>query len=256
MNGAVNNGSVETSFVTPEIVRITFGHPSSNSLPRALLGELAKSIASASNQPQCRVIVLESAGTGAFCAGASFDELLSIENVADGEKFFSGFADVILALNDAPQVTIARVQGKCAGGGVGLACATDYTLAVDSAAVRLSELAIGIGPFTIGPIVKRRIGPAAFSELALSSEWRDSAWCHRHGLFTEIFPDVASLGGRLHDLSVKFSTYPQRATQQVKRMVGDGFSESLETLLAKRVRAVSELVVTPEAQALIRAAKK
>lgn len=250
------NGSVETTFATPAIARISFGHPSSNALPRALLGEIATAISSVSAGPECRVIVLESTGAGAFCAGASFDELISIKSVSDGELFFSGFAEVILALNNAPQVTIARVQGKCAGGGVGLACATDYTLAISSAAVRLSELAIGIGPFTIGPVVQRRIGPAAFSELALSAEWRDSNWSHRHGLFTEVFPDLASLEERLLELSHKFANYPRSATQQVKRLVGEGFSESLNDLLAKRVQAVSELVVTPQAQALIQAAKK
>lgn len=249
-------GSVTVSNPSPQCARIEFSHPSSNSLPRALLRELAAQIDAVSRLPEVRVIVLESAGVGAFCAGASFDELLKIKTVSEGEAFFSGFAEVILALSRVPQVTVARVHGKAAGGGVGLACATDYTLAVGSAAVRLSELALGIGPFTIGPVVQRRIGAAAFTELALCAEWRDAAWAERCGMFTEVFADIGALERRLLELTQRFASYPASATQRVKRMVNEDFTTNLEQLLAARVRAVSELVVTAEAQALIHAARK
>ena len=251
-----DHGEVTLSFSSPSIARVKFGHPRGNSLPRAVLTELAQKINQASASKSCRVIILESAGDGPFCAGASFDELTEIKSVDAGEKFFSGFAEVILALNQASQVTVAKIQGKCAGGGVGLACATDYSLALSGAAVRLSELAIGIGPFTIGPVVEQRVGAAAFTELALSAEWRDAEWAHRNKIFTELFPTEEELEKRLQELALKFASYPQAATTAVKRMVGEGARENLSELLKKRVRAVSELVVTAEAQALIAAAKR
>jgi methylglutaconyl-CoA hydratase len=254
-SNSIDSGDVTVAGAGSPIVTVRFGHPSSNSLPRALLGRLAQSIREAGAAHTTRVLILESSGTGPFCAGASFDELLAIKTVAEGERFFSGFAEVILALHEVPQPSIARVQGKCAGGGVGLACATDFTFAVRESAVRLSELAVGIGPFTIGPVVQRRIGSAAFSELALSAEWRDAEWAHRHGIFTEIFPDIGGVERRIVELSERLSGYPSSATTAVRRMAAEGFGEGLKELLAKRVRAVSELVVTPEAQALIAAAK-
>ena len=158
---------------TDGITTITFFHPQSNSLPGDLLRQLAKEITKAGKDPQAKVIILKSEGDKAFCAGASFDELISIKDLETGKRFFSGFAMVINAIRTAPKFVIARVQGKAVGGGVGIASAADYTLAVDSASVKLSELAVGIGPFVVGPAVERKIGTSAFTSLAINaSEWQ------------------------------------------------------------------------------------
>ncbi|HTF04230.1 MAG TPA: enoyl-CoA hydratase/isomerase family protein, partial [Bacteroidia bacterium] len=151
------NGQVTTT-VANGIARVTFFHPQSNSLPGNLLRKLAEEITAAGNNPEAKVIILQSEGEKAFCAGASFDELISIKDLATGKTFFSGFAGVINAMRKAPKFVIARVQGKAVGGGVGLACAADYTIGTESASVKLSELAVGIGPFVVGPAVERKIG--------------------------------------------------------------------------------------------------
>ena len=266
--GSMTEGSVsvvvsDSTITRDGIARVSFSHPAGNSLPRSLLTALARSVEQVSSDPRCRVIILESGGDGPFCAGASFDELLRVTTVAEGEQFFSGFAEVILALARAPQVTISRVHGKAAGGGVGLACATDLTLATANASVRLSELAIGIGPFTIGPVVERRVGASAFAELALTAEWRDSVWCLKHGLFSEVFESLDALEIRLREVANRMAGYPPSALAAVKRMTvsdvvsgGEPFVERLPAILKERVRTVAELVVSPEAQTLIRAAKR
>jgi len=152
---------------------VEFFHPQSNSLPAQILSELADAITAAGNDPDTRVIVLRSIGDKAFCAGASFDELVAIDDEAGGLKFFSGFAHVINAMRKTPQPIIARIQSKCVGGGVGLAAAADYAIAIDNASIKLSELAVGIGPFVVGPVVERKMGIAAYTQLAFDAQsWR------------------------------------------------------------------------------------
>src|SRR5579872_4896628 len=169
------------------VTTIEFFHPQSNSLPGRLLEELTRQVHGAGNDPETRVIILRSAGEKAFCAGASFDELLSIKDEEEGLLFFSGFAHLINAMRKCPQFIIARIQGKCVGGGVGLAAAADYAFALAGADIKLSELAVGIGPFVVGPAVERKIGLSAFSTLAIdASMWRSAEWARKKGLYAEL----------------------------------------------------------------------
>ena len=101
------------------ITTIEFFHPQSNSLPAKILHDLSVGIKHAGQYPGTNVIILRSAGEKAFCAGASFDELIAIKNEKEGVEFFSGFAHVINAMRLCPKFIIGRIHGKCAGGGVG-----------------------------------------------------------------------------------------------------------------------------------------
>src|SRR6187401_596158 len=176
------------------IATVAFFHPQSNSLPGDILRQLAGEIEAAGNHKDVKVIILKSEGEKAFCAGASFDELVSIQNLDEGKKFFSGFAAVINAMRKAPKFVIARVHGKAVGGGVGLACAADYTLATDAAAVKLSELAVGIGPFVVGPAVERKIGTSAFTQLAIdAATWQNAYWAKEKGLYADVFKSVEEM---------------------------------------------------------------
>src|SRR3984957_8460999 len=189
----MSNGKVET-VIKNGIATVQFMHPQSNSLPGTLLMSLAAEIGKAGNNNDAKVIVLKSEGEKTFCAGASFDELISISDLATGKKFFSGFAAVINAMRKAPKFVIARVQGKAVGGGVGLASAADYTLATEAASVKLSELNVGIGPFVVGPAVERKIGTSAFSSLAIDATmWRDAEWARKRGLYAELHSQLAEM---------------------------------------------------------------
>ena len=236
------------AFVKSEIqngvATVTFFHPQSNSLPGAILRKLADEITSVGNNPQAKVIILKSEGEKSFCAGASFDELMAIKNFEEGKKFFSGFSFVINAIRKAPKFVIARIQGKAVGGGVGLASAADYTLAVKDASVRLSELALGIGPFVVGPAVERKVGTAAFTALTINpTEWKDVNWAREKGLYADIFSSVLELDQAIQSLAEKLSQSSPEAMAQLKKVMWEG-TENWDTLLIERAEMSGRLVLS------------
>ncbi|MBL7923680.1 MAG: enoyl-CoA hydratase/isomerase family protein, partial [Bacteroidia bacterium] len=226
------------------IATITFSHPQSNSLPGTLLRELAAAITEAGKHPEARVIVLQSEGEKAFCAGASFDELVSISDIETGTSFFSGFAGVINAMRKAPKFVIARVQGKAVGGGVGLASAADYSFAHESAAVKLSELAVGIGPFVVGPAVERKIGTSAFTQLTIhASAWKDAQWAREKGLYAEVFSSHAELDAAVQQLAGILSNSNPEAMSMLKKIMWEG-TENWDQLLLERAGMSGKLVLS------------
>ena len=226
------------------ITSIEFHHPLSNSLPGSILHAMAAEIHKAGEDPATRVIVLRSAGTGAFCAGASFDELKAIETGDQGAQFFSGFAHVINAMRKCPKLIIARIQGKCVGGGVGIAAAADYAIALEAADVKLSELSIGFGPFVIAPAVERKIGLAAFSSLAIdSSMWRNAEWALRKGLYSEMYTTTEALDESVARLADRLAHYNPAAMQELKHVLWRG-TDGWDQLLAERAGISGSLVLS------------
>jgi methylglutaconyl-CoA hydratase len=233
------------------VTTIEFFHPQSNSLPRRILEELANEIHATGLNEETKVVVLRSGGEKAFCAGASFDELTQIDNEKKGYEFFSGFADVINAIRKCPRLVIGRIQGKCVGGGVGLAAAVDYAIAIEASEIRLSELAIGIGPFVIGPAVERKIGLSAFSQLAIdASKWRNSDWARRKGLFAEVHPTIEGLDEAIGRLTSQLSQYSSQAMAEMKRVFWKG-TEGWDDLLCERAEISGRLVTGKETKEAI-----
>ena len=232
------------STITEGIGTITFFHPQSNSLPGEILRKLASEIEAMGKNDNAKVIVLQSEEEKAFCAGASFDELISIKDLETGKIFFSGFAGVINAMRKAPKFVIARVQGKAVGGGVGLASAADYTLALSTASVKLSELAVGIGPFVVGPAVERKVGSSAFCQLAINaSEWQTAQWAKEKGLYAEIFDEINQLDEAIHQLAHRLSTSNPEAMMLLKKAAWQG-TEHWDTLLIERAEMSGKLVLS------------
>ncbi|TAE49736.1 MAG: enoyl-CoA hydratase/isomerase family protein [Bacteroidetes bacterium] len=226
------------------IATIRFSHPAQNSLPGRLLRELAAAIREAGAQEAIRVVVLCSGGDRTFCAGASFDELAAIETEESGLAFFSGFALVINAIRTCPKFVIGRVQGKAVGGGVGLAAATDYCLATPQAAVKLSELNVGIGPFVVGPAVERKMGLSAFSQLAIdASTFYPAEWARQKGLYNELFEDIAALDAGVAVLAERLCAYSPEAMRELKRVFWQG-TEHWDTLLSERAAISGRLVLS------------
>jgi methylglutaconyl-CoA hydratase len=226
------------------IATITFYHPQSNSLPGQLLRLLAEEITAAGKNNQVKVIILKSEGEKAFCAGASFDELSSIDDLETGKIFFSGFAAVINAMRKAPKFIIARVQGKAVGGGVGVAAAADYTLATEQSSVKLSELAVGIGPFVVGPAVQRKMGVSAFTTLTInSSEWQTALWAKENGLFSGIYKSISELDSEVNKLAFSLSKSNPEAMSMLKKIMWEG-TESWDTLLVERAEMSGKLVLS------------
>ncbi len=230
---------------------IEFFHPQSNSLPSKLLEELAQAIHGAGNDELVKVIILKSAGEKAFCAGASFDELVAIKNETEGLKFFSGFAHVINAMRKCPKFIIGRIHGKCVGGGVGLAASVDYAIALEGADVKLSELAVGIGPFVVGPAVERKIGTAAFSALSIdASSFRNSDWAKRKGLFAEVHESIENMDESIQRLATTLSHSSPEAMKEMKKNFWRG-TEDWDELLIELAKISGRLVLSEFTKAAI-----
>jgi len=233
-----------TSSINEGIATIEFFHPLSNSLPGKLLAELAETITKMGMDVAVKVIVLKSEGERAFCAGASFDELISINDIETGKMFFSGFANVINACRKCPKLIIGRVQGKAVGGGVGVASAVDYCVATKFAAVKLSELAVGIGPFVVGPAVERKIGTSAMSQLAIdSTEWQSAGWAKEKGLYTEVYESAEEMDKAIEVLASKLASSNPEAMRLLKQIFWKG-TEHWDDLLKERAAMSGELVLS------------
>lgn len=239
----IKEGYVKSS-TAHGITTIEFFHPQSNSLPGKILEELAKEIHYAGTHSETKVIVLKSSGEKTFCSGASFDELIAIRNEQEGLKFFNGFAQVINAMRKAPKFVIARIQGKCVGGGVGLAAAADYAIASTDADVKLSELAVGIGPFVVGPAVERKIGVAAFSTLSIdATKWRNSDWAKRKGLFSELHENLENLDEAVDHLADTLAHSNPQAMAELKKVLWHG-TDHWDSLLKERAAISGKLILS------------
>lgn len=236
------NGSLETSFQNT-IATVQFGHPASNSFPRALLNQLTTEINSLSRDENVSVIILKSEGNRAFCSGASFDELLQVENEEQGTEFFSGFAHLLNAMRNCNKLIIGRVQGKAVGGGVGIISACDYVFGTPESAIKLSELAIGIGPFVIEPAVSRKIGKTAMTQMTLAPhEWKSAEWAFEKGLYSAL-SDSVNLDQDVENFAQKLSSYNPEALFEMKKIIWEG-TEQWESLLFERATITGKLVLS------------
>ncbi|MAM18744.1 MAG: enoyl-CoA hydratase/isomerase family protein [Bacteroidota bacterium] len=232
------------SVIENGVAKIEFGHPASNSFPSVLLDRLAKKFQELSEEPEAKVILLQSEGEKAFCAGASFNELVAINDMQTGKLFFSGFAKVINAMRKCPKLVIARVQGKTVGGGVGLVAACDYAMATEAAAIKLSELSIGIGPFVIAPAVERKMGKAALAELTLGAhEWKNAYWAKEKGLYARVFDNLKELDEEVIFFAEKLASYNPEALLEMKKLLWKG-TENWEQLLQENAAISGELVLS------------
>ena len=243
MSTSRTNGSLFTN-IQDSIATIEFGHPASNSFVSELLDRLAKEFDKLSENPNVTVIILKSEGEKAFCAGASFDELVAVSTLEEGKVFFSGFANVINAMRKCKKIIVGRVQGKTVGGGVGLAAACDYVFASEAASIRLSELTIGIAPFVIAPAVSRKIGVAGMSELSLNPRaWKNAYWAQEKGLFSQVFDSINELDKELDLFTNNLSSYNPQALEDWKKVLWEN-TDHWDTLLLERAAITGRLALS------------
>lgn len=233
-----------TSNIQNGIGTVEFFHPQSNAMPGSQLKKLADEIDVLGKDKNVKVIILKSAGEKAFCAGASFDELIAIDDFDKGKAFFSGFSNVINAMRKSPKLIIARIHGKAVGGGVGIACAADYTFATESAAVKLSELAIGIGPFVIGPIVEKKIGTTAFAQLAINAtEFYSAEWAREKNMFQDVYETAEEMDAEINALAENLAKSNPEAMFKLKEIFWKG-TEHWDHLLVERAAVSGQLVLS------------
>ena len=251
----IQNGYVKTE-THNHITTIEFFHPQSNSLPFKILEELATEIHAAGNDSETKVIILRSLGDNAFCAGASFDELLAIKTKEQGLEFFIGFAILINEMRKCSKLIIARVHSKCVGGGVGLVAAADYAIAAEGAEIKLSELTIGIGPFVVGPPIERKLGLSAFTQLAIDATlWRNADWARRKGLYAELHPDITGMDESIHRLAEALVHSSLPAMKEMKKNFWQG-TDHWDKLLMERAAISGTLILGDEAKKALEKYKK
>lgn len=226
------------------IATIEFFHPEQNSLPGNILAQLAQTITEKGNHPDVKVIILQSGGDRTFCAGASFKELIAINDAQTGQVFFSGFANVINAMRQCPKFIIGRIQGKTVGGGVGIAAATDYCYATQFASVKLSELNVGIGPFVVSPAIERKIGVSALSQIAIDANtFYDAEWAKTKGLYAEVYDTIEEMDEYVQAFAQHLCTYNPEAMAEMKKIFWRG-TEDWNTLLSERAAISGRLVLS------------
>jgi methylglutaconyl-CoA hydratase len=236
------------AYVNQEIINniatIEFFHPEQNSLPADLLKKLAETITESGNNDEVKVIILKSGGDRTFCAGASFQELIAIDNAEKGKIFFSGFANVINAMRKCPKFIIGRIQGKTVGGGVGIAASTDYCMATKFASIKLSELNVGIGPFVVSPAIERKMGVSAMSQIAIDANtFYDANWAREKGLFANFHESIEILDEEVQKFAEHLCTYNQDAMNEMKKVFWRG-TEDWDNLLAERAAISGRLVLS------------
>jgi methylglutaconyl-CoA hydratase len=237
------NGTLLT-IIENKVATVQFGHPASNSFPRVLLDRLTNELTYLSDNEEVLVIVLKSEGTSTFCAGASFDELLAVSTFEEGTRFFTGFANLINAMRSCKKIIIGRIQGKAVGGGVGIIAACDYALATLESSIKLSELAIGIGPFVIEPAVSRKIGKMAMSEMTLTAhEWKTSTWALQKGLYAKVLQTKEELDLEVDTFSKKLASYNPDALSEMKKIFWDE-TKHWDKLLKERAAISGKLVLS------------
>lgn len=238
-----NSNGILLTTIENQIATLEFGHPASNSFPADLLNRLTNELHNLNNNSAVSVIVLKSSGSGAFCAGASFDELLAVSNQEEATQFFSGFANVLNAMRNCSKIIIGRIHGKAVGGGVGIAAACDYAFAATESAIRLSELAIGIGPFVIEPAVSRKIGKTAATEMTLDTEWKSAKWANEKGLYAKVLETTTELDQEITAFANKLASYNPEALAEIKKVLWEG-TENWDTLLYERAEISGKLVLS------------
>jgi len=246
----MNQGSI-TKNSNNFIATVTFQHPSSNAFPASLLQKLVNTLNDLSQDDTVKIIILKSDGSRAFCAGASFDELLAIKTQEEGTRFFSGFANVLNAMRLCSKPIIGRIQGKAVGGGVGIIAACDYTFATEQASVKLSELSIGIGPFVIAPAIERKIGIPAFSELSFSGEWHTATWALEKGLYTHTFKDIPEMDTAINTFADKLANQSAEALYAIKKVLWEN-TDHWDTLLYKRAAMSGKLVLRESTKQILK----
>lgn len=242
----MNNGFVNQELKN-NISIITFGHPKSNSLPGEILELLAQTILNEGAKEEVKAILLKSEGEKAFCAGASFDELLSIDELENSKKFFGGFAKVLNAMRSCGKLVIVRVQGKTTGGGVGIACAADYCFATKDSALALTELNLGIGPFVIGPYVERKMAKSAYAAMSIDADFRSADWCEKHDVYHSVSENIQMMDEEINKFLEKLSTRSSDALSLIKKVSWEG-TEHFEHLMPERILMSASLILEDSAK--------
>ena len=237
------------------VARLTLARPDvRNAFDEILIGELIEACASLRSEADAggatapRAVVLTGEGA-AFCAGADMNwmkrsvQFSREENEADARRF----AGMLRGLDELPIPTLARVNGVCLGGGMGLISCCDVVVAVEGADFGFTEVRLGIAPAVISTFVLPKIGAAAARRYFLTGEIFKTAEARAIGLVHEIVAKEA-LDGAVDRIVGALSGNGPRAVAAAKRLIREGLARTREESIAETAKAIAELRVSPEGQ--------
>ncbi|MGB9663666.1 MAG: enoyl-CoA hydratase/isomerase family protein [Ignavibacteria bacterium] len=233
---------IVTSEIKDKVCTISFFNPKGNSLSTLHLLRLTKEFNDVNYNENVNVVVLRSGGDGAFCGGASIDELVKFDRFEKAKEFFFAFGKLLLTIIRCQKPVIARVHGKIVGGGIGLVSACDYSIAKKDASLRLSELTIGIGPFVISPFVIRKIGISAFTHLSLDTQWRDAEWGKIFGLYSKVVETNEQLDEEVYKLASDLSKFSMNSLIKLKEILWEK-TENWDQLIDERAEISARLIL-------------
>lgn len=163
-----------------------------NALSAEVLSLLLSGVRDRAVEDDVRVVVVTGAGEKAFCAGADLAAPGPDATPLDLHEGRGGLRELVLAMRDCPRPVVARVQGLCLAGGVGLALGCDVVVSSDTAEYGLPEVNIGLWPFMVGALVARHVSPKRALDLMLTGRRIDAATALDWGLVSRVVP-AASL---------------------------------------------------------------
>ncbi|WP_394777886.1 enoyl-CoA hydratase/isomerase family protein [Undibacterium sp.] len=219
---------------------ITINRPDKrNAINQEVIAGISEGYRLAHADNEVRAIVLTAAGDKAFCAGADLQPGKGF--VFDYAKPNSDYADLLRLSQNATLPVVARINGVCMAGGMGLLCMADMAVAAEHALFGLPEVKVGVFPMQVLSLLQNLVLPRVLREWCLSGEPFDATSAMANGLLNYVVPAAELdqktewLLARLTDKSptaIRRGKYAMRALQAMSFDQGIAYTESQITLLA------------------------
>jgi isohexenylglutaconyl-CoA hydratase len=226
--------------LTPPFAYVTLNRPEvKNAMNAQMILDLIAAFEGLKDNHAIRAVILSGAG-GTFCAGGDIKELAETFQGSRIDADPSAVDRMLHAVNQAPQVVIAKVEGAAMGGGLGLVCVSDIAYASADAIFGLPEVRLGLAPAQISPFVIARLGLTRARELMLTGRRFSGEKAKEYGLVHEAyFP--SDLDGHMANLLDEIRQCSPNALAACKRLIFEVAGKTPDSTLDFRVNLLNEL---------------
>jgi isohexenylglutaconyl-CoA hydratase len=240
--------------IEPPFAQLVLNRPQAkNAMNFQMVEDLIEAFTSLQNEQTVRAVVISGRG-GTFCAGGDFEDMQAITQMSEVEQIVktSRVDTMLRAINLAPQVVIARVEGAALGAGFGLVCVSDIALAANDARLGMPEVRLGLVPAVIAPYVIQRVGLMRARQLMLTGQRFDGTAAHEYGIVHEVYP-ASGIEVRISGLLDELRHCAPNALRECKKLLFDVKDKALDQTIENRASLLNRLRAGEEAQEGIRA---
>ena len=233
----------------PPFAHVTLNRPKSrNAMSFAMIEELLSVFIGLKERIDIRAILISGAN-GHFCSGGDISDMAQVATMPpDQQNQVTAQVDLMLrAVNTAPQIVVAKLEGVVLGGGLGLACVSDVAISAENASFGLPEVRLGLAPAMISPFVIQRIGMTQARRLMLTGERFDGHRALNIGLIHEVVPQ-AELSSRVEAVLNDIRLCAPNAIREIKRLMHEASSKSLDETVDYRAQLLNTLRASGEGQ--------